>query len=127
MDVSISAHGMREMLRMAICFFLGNANAQGAGSSRRCLNHQIKTPPPMNCCELFLGWCERVPVRSSGGVLGNRNGNNLGLTFLQGNIAMEVINAAKPYVDVISFQDFRDPVTHLDEWYGKTGRPVPLA
>ena len=42
-------------------------------------------------------------------------------------IAMEVINAAKPYIDVISFQDFRDPVTHLDEWHRKTGKPVLLA
>ena len=42
-------------------------------------------------------------------------------------IAMEVINAAKPFVDVLSFQDFRDPVTHLDEWHKKTGKPVLLA
>ena len=42
-------------------------------------------------------------------------------------IAIEVINAAIPYVDVLSFQDFRDPVTHLDEWYKKTGKPVLLA
>jgi hypothetical protein len=40
---------------------------------------------------------------------------------------MEVINAAKPYVDVLSFQDFRDPVNHLDEWHKKTGKPVLLA
>ena len=43
------------------------------------------------------------------------------------SIAMEVINAAKPYVDVISFQDFRNPVKHLDEWHQKTGKPVLLA
>ena len=43
------------------------------------------------------------------------------------SIAMEVINAAKPYVDVISFQDFRDPVKHLDEWHRKTDKPVLLA
>ena len=42
-------------------------------------------------------------------------------------IAMEVINAAKPFVDVLSFQDFRDPVKHLDEWHQKTGMPVLLA
>lgn len=42
-------------------------------------------------------------------------------------IAMEVINAAKPYVDVLSFQDFRDPVQHLDEWHKRTGKPVLLA
>ncbi len=39
-------------------------------------------------------------------------------------IAMEVIHAARPYVDVLSFQDFRDPVGHLKEWHEKTGRPV---
>ena len=40
---------------------------------------------------------------------------------------MEVIEAALPYVDVLSFQDFRDPVKHLDEWHRKTGKPVLLA
>ncbi|MEM9721584.1 MAG: agarase [Bacteroidota bacterium] len=42
-------------------------------------------------------------------------------------IAMEVIEAAMPYVDVLSFQDFKDPATHLAEWYKKTGKPVLLA
>lgn len=42
-------------------------------------------------------------------------------------IAMEVINAALPYVDVLSFQDFRNPALHLDEWFKKTGKPVLLA
>ena len=42
-------------------------------------------------------------------------------------IAMEVINAAKPYVDVLSFLDFRDPVPHLQEWHKKTGKSVLLA
>ena len=42
-------------------------------------------------------------------------------------IAMEVINAAKPFVDVLSFQDFRDPVKHLQEWHEQTGMPVLLA
>lgn len=42
-------------------------------------------------------------------------------------IAMEVINAAMTYVDVLSFQDFRNPIQHLDEWYKKTGKPVLLA
>ena len=42
-------------------------------------------------------------------------------------IAMEVVEAAMPYVDVLSFQDFRDPVKHLDEWHKKTGKPVLLA
>ena len=31
------------------------------------------------------------------------------------------------YVDVLSFQDFRDPVTHLEDWHEKTGKPVLLA
>jgi len=39
-------------------------------------------------------------------------------------IAMEVINAARPFVDVLSFQDFRDPVGHLKEWHEKTDMPV---
>ena len=42
-------------------------------------------------------------------------------------IAKEVVEAAAPFVDVFSFQDFRDPVTHLDEWREKTGKPVLLA
>ena len=39
-------------------------------------------------------------------------------------IAIEVIEAAKPFVDVFSFQDFRNPVGNLAEWHRKTGRPV---
>ena len=42
-------------------------------------------------------------------------------------IAMEVIEASLPYVDVLSFQDFRDPITHLDYWHKQTGKPVLLA
>ncbi|MEM9143306.1 MAG: agarase [Bacteroidota bacterium] len=42
-------------------------------------------------------------------------------------IPLEVVNAAFPYVDVLSFQDFQDPVTHLDYWHKKTGKPVLLA
>lgn len=42
-------------------------------------------------------------------------------------IAMEVIKAALPYVDVLSFQDFNDPVAHLIDYYKKTGKPVLLA
>ncbi len=42
-------------------------------------------------------------------------------------IATEVIEAALPFVDVLSFQDFRDPVRHLAEWHKKTGKPVLLA
>ncbi len=43
------------------------------------------------------------------------------------HIATELIEAALPYVDVLSFQDFRDPVTHLDNWHRETGKPVLLA
>ena len=39
----------------------------------------------------------------------------------------EVYEAALPFVDVLSFQDFRDPVAHLNEWHKKTGKPVLLA
>ncbi len=42
-------------------------------------------------------------------------------------IAMEVIEAALPYVDVLSFQDFRDPIKNMAEWHQKTGKPVLLA
>ena len=42
-------------------------------------------------------------------------------------ISMEVIDAALPYVDVLSFQDFRNPAAHMKEWYEKTGKPVLLA
>ena len=39
----------------------------------------------------------------------------------------EIVDAALPHVDVLSFQDFRDPIPHLDEWHGTTGKPVLLA
>jgi len=42
-------------------------------------------------------------------------------------IAEEVVDAALPYVDILSFQDFRDPVSHLEDWHKKTGKPVLLA
>ena len=42
-------------------------------------------------------------------------------------IADEVIEAALPFVDVLSFQDFRAPTKHLAEWHEKTGKPVLLA
>ena len=42
-------------------------------------------------------------------------------------IADEVVNAALPFVDVLSFQDFHDPENHLQEWHQKTGKPVLLA
>ena len=42
-------------------------------------------------------------------------------------IAMEVVEAALPYVDVLSFQDFKNPKLNLDKWHKKTGKPVLLA
>jgi len=39
----------------------------------------------------------------------------------------EVYEEALPFVDVLSFQDFRAPITHLAEWHEKTGKPVLLA
>ena len=39
----------------------------------------------------------------------------------------EVYEEALPFVDVLSFQDFRIPVIHLEEWHKKTGKPVLLA
>ena len=42
-------------------------------------------------------------------------------------IAMPLIDAALPFVDVLSFQDFKDPIKHLDEWHKQTGKPVLLA
>lgn len=42
-------------------------------------------------------------------------------------VAMEVVESAGPFVDVLSFQDFRDPVAHLADWHSKTGKPVLLA
>ena len=42
-------------------------------------------------------------------------------------IATEVVDAALPFVDALSFQDFREPVAHLAEWHEKTDMPVLLA
>lgn len=42
-------------------------------------------------------------------------------------IATEVIQAALPFVDVLSFQDFRNPVAQLRQWHQDTGKPVLLA
>jgi hypothetical protein len=45
-------------------------------------------------------------------------------------IAAEVIEAAKPYVDVLSFQHFAKPEAvgqNLADWHRKTGKPVLLA
>lgn len=50
-------------------------------------------------------------------ILGDRYEANAALT-------MDVIEAARPYVDVLSFQDFRDPVDHLARWHKDSGMPV---
>ncbi len=42
-------------------------------------------------------------------------------------IPMELIKSALPWVDVFSFQDFREPVTHLQYWHKVTQKPVLLA
>ena len=39
-------------------------------------------------------------------------------------LSMEVVEGAREYVDVLSFQDFTDPVANLSEWYEKSGMPV---
>ena len=39
-------------------------------------------------------------------------------------LPIEVVNAAKPFVDVLSFQDFRQPVEHLSQWHERTEKPV---
>jgi hypothetical protein len=39
-------------------------------------------------------------------------------------LPMEVVEAAKPFVDVLSFQDFKDPVKHLADWHARSGKPV---
>ncbi|QDT98598.1 hypothetical protein [Gimesia aquarii] len=50
-------------------------------------------------------------------ILGDRYEANAPLT-------MEIIDSARPFVDVLSFQDFRDPVNHLHEWHRKSKMPV---
>ena len=42
-------------------------------------------------------------------------------------LANEIVTAAMPYVDVLSFQDFFHPAAHLEHWYRNTGKPVLLA
>ena len=39
-------------------------------------------------------------------------------------LPMEIVQAADPYVDVLSFQDFATPVEHLLEWHAATGKAV---
>lgn len=36
----------------------------------------------------------------------------------------EVVESALPLVDVLCFQDFKEPVAHLAEWHRRTGKPV---
>ncbi len=50
-------------------------------------------------------------------ILGDRYEANAPLT-------MEIVRAAKPFVDVLSFQDFKDPITHLAMWHERSGMPV---
>jgi len=39
-------------------------------------------------------------------------------------LPIEVVESALPYVDVLCFQDFKDPVAHLAQWHRQTGKPV---
>ena len=39
-------------------------------------------------------------------------------------LPVEVVESALPYVDVLCFQDFKDPLTHLAYWHRLTGKPV---
>lgn len=39
-------------------------------------------------------------------------------------LAIEVIESALPFVDVLCFQDFKDPVKNLADWHRRTGKPV---
>ena len=39
-------------------------------------------------------------------------------------LPIEIVQAADPYVDVLSFQDFSNPVEHLRDWYATTGKAV---
>ncbi len=39
-------------------------------------------------------------------------------------LPMEVVESAKPFVDVLCFQDFKEPVKHLAVWHTLTGKPV---
>ena len=36
----------------------------------------------------------------------------------------EVVESALPFVDVLCFQDFKEPVAHLDHWHRATKKPV---
>jgi len=43
---------------------------------------------------------------------------------VQEALPMEVVKAADPYVDVLSFQAFAEPVKYLSQWYQASGKPV---
>ncbi len=43
------------------------------------------------------------------------------------HIAKPLIEAALPFIDVLSFQDFKEPIKHLDYWHKEAGKPVLLA
>lgn len=42
-------------------------------------------------------------------------------------IPMEVVESALPFIDVMSFQDFKNPVEDMDYWHRTTAKPVLLA
>ncbi|TWT58319.1 FecR protein [Thalassoglobus neptunius] len=84
---------------------------------------------------------ENIPVRSSRGVLGNRNRSDLGLTFLQGNIRLketvsrkDLKRQAASWIEVIPEKsnvllDQEIPVTLISagnyRFFGNTGLTVP--
>jgi hypothetical protein len=39
-------------------------------------------------------------------------------------LPLEVVNAARPLVDALSFQDFKDPVGQMRDWHQRTSMPV---
>jgi len=39
-------------------------------------------------------------------------------------LPIEVVEAAKPFVDLLAFQDFKNPVEHLADWHQLTKMPV---
>jgi hypothetical protein len=39
-------------------------------------------------------------------------------------LPLEVVESALPFVDVLCFQDFKEPIAHLDHWHRTTKKPV---
>ncbi|HPA17368.1 MAG TPA: agarase [Verrucomicrobiae bacterium] len=39
-------------------------------------------------------------------------------------LPIEVVNAARPFVAILCFQDFKDPAKNLADWHTRTGMPV---